>query len=72
MAIVPKRKTSKARKRKRRAHQALSQPNTSVKLFGKPAVSGRRRMGVALARADSVEAATSRAISVASAIKVTL
>ena len=53
-------------------HQALSQPNTSVKLFGKPAVSGRRRMGVALARADSVEAATSRAIRVASAIKVTL
>ena len=27
MAIVPKRKTSKARKRKRRAHHALSQPN---------------------------------------------
>ena len=52
--------------------QALSQSNTSVKLFGKPAVSGRRRMGVALARADSVEEATSQAISVASAIKVTL
>ena len=52
--------------------QALSQPNTSVKLFGKPAVSGRRRMGVALARADSVEEATSQAISVASAIKITL
>lgn len=27
MAIVPKRKTSKARKRKRRAHQALVAPN---------------------------------------------
>lgn len=27
MAIVPKRKTSKARKRKRRAHHALTQPN---------------------------------------------
>lgn len=27
MAIVPKRKTSKARKRKRRAHHALSAPN---------------------------------------------
>lgn len=27
MAIVPKRKTSKARKRKRRAHHALTAPN---------------------------------------------
>ena len=27
MAIVPKRKTSKARKRKRRAHHALKAPN---------------------------------------------
>ena len=52
--------------------QALSQPDTSVKLFGKPVIGGRRRMGVALARADSIEAAKSRAISVASAIKVEL
>ena len=30
MAIVPKRKTSKARKRKRRAHHALSTPNLAT------------------------------------------
>ena len=30
MAIVPKRKTSKARKRKRRSHHALSQPNLAT------------------------------------------
>ena len=29
---------------------ALSSPNTDLRLFGKPAVSGKRRMGVALAR----------------------
>ena len=52
--------------------QALSQSNTSVRLFGKPKVVGRRRMGVALARANSVELAKSRAISVASAIEVEL
>ncbi len=30
MAIVPKRKTSKARKRKRRAHHSLSAPNLAT------------------------------------------
>ena len=50
--------------------QALSQPDSSIKLFGKPEVRGRRRMGVALARADSVEEAKSRAIEVVEAIKV--
>ena len=50
--------------------QALSRPNTSIRLFGKPEVSGRRRMGVALARTDSVEEAKSRAIEVAKDIKI--
>ena len=49
--------------------QALSQPDTTIKLFGKPEVSGRRRMGVALARDKSVEEAKLRAIGVAKAIK---
>lgn len=41
--------------------QALTQPDTAVRLFGKPEVQGRRRMGVALALADSIDAARERA-----------
>ena len=52
--------------------QALSRPDTSIRLFGKPEVSGRRRMGVALARTDSVEEAKSRAIEVVKEIKIEL
>ncbi|MEH6569444.1 MAG: formate-dependent phosphoribosylglycinamide formyltransferase [Halioglobus sp.] len=37
--------------------QALAVANTQLRLFGKPEVSGRRRMGVALATADSIEQA---------------
>jgi len=51
---------------------ALEGPDTDLRLFGKPAVSGRRRMGVALARADSIEVAKARAIAVADAVKPTL
>ena len=50
--------------------QALAIPDTSIKLFGKPEVSGRRRMGVALARAQSVDEAKMRAIHVAESIRV--
>ena len=32
---------------------ALTEPNTDIRLFGKPKVAGKRRMGVALARADT-------------------
>ena len=52
--------------------QALARPDTSIKLFGKPEVSGRRRMGVALARAVSVDEAKTLAIEVAGSIKVEL
>lgn len=41
--------------------QALAEPDTQLRLFGKPEVKGRRRMGVTLARADSVEAARDKA-----------
>lgn len=51
---------------------ALQQPDTGLRLFGKPEVSGLRRMGVALARADSVEAAKNRAIAVSNAVTTTL
>ena len=37
--------------------KVLAQPETALRLFGKPEVHGHRRMGVLLARADSVEAA---------------
>ena len=40
---------------------ALSEPDTALRLFGKPQVQGQRRMGVALARADSIAAARSKA-----------
>jgi len=52
--------------------EAFSQTDTSLRFFGKPEVAGRRRMGVALARADSVEDAKANAIKAASAVKVTL
>jgi phosphoribosylglycinamide formyltransferase 2 len=51
---------------------ALSQPDTSLKLFGKPEVSGKRRMGVALARGGSVEEATQKAITAAHSVRVEL
>ena len=50
--------------------QALSRPNTSIKLFGKPEVSGRRRMGVGLARAETLDEAKMLAIEVARSIKI--
>lgn len=40
---------------------ALAEPDTALRLFGKPEVSGQRRMGVSLARADSIEAARAKA-----------
>ena len=50
--------------------QALSRPDTSIKLFGKPEVSGRRRMGVGLARAETLDEAKMLAIEVARSIKI--
>lgn len=40
---------------------ALAEPDTTLRLFGKPEVDGQRRMGVALARADTVELARAKA-----------
>lgn len=51
---------------------ALSQPQTDLRLFGKPAVSGQRRMGVALARGVDVNEAVSKGVALTAAIKVTL
>lgn len=52
--------------------QALQQPDTEFRLFGKPEVQGERRMGVALALADDVTAATAKALDVVSKVQVTL
>lgn len=41
--------------------QALSIPDVQIRLFGKPEVHGHRRMGVVLAKADSIENALSKA-----------
>lgn len=42
--------------------QALSQPDTQLRLFGKPDISGTRRMGVVLAKGQSIAQAKEKAI----------
>jgi phosphoribosylglycinamide formyltransferase 2 len=49
---------------------ALAAPDTELRLFGKPAVIGRRRMGVALARGGSIDEARARARAAAGAVSV--
>ena len=52
--------------------EALSAPNTDLRLFGKPEVAGKRRMGVGLARGSDVEEAKEKALKVASSVTVKL
>ncbi|EJL7976010.1 phosphoribosylglycinamide formyltransferase 2 [Vibrio cholerae] len=49
---------------------ALSIPHTQVRLFGKPDIAGRRRLGVALRRGKTTQEATDRAIECAKAVKI--
>lgn len=49
---------------------ALSEPDTAIRLFGKPEISGTRRMGVCLARDESIEAARAKATRAAQAVEV--
>jgi phosphoribosylglycinamide formyltransferase 2 len=51
---------------------ALAEPDTALRLFGKPEVNGERRMGVALARDESVELARAKAVRAAQAVRVEL
>ena len=51
-----------------RIDDALAEADTDLRLFGKPTVQGKRRMGVALARAERVEQAVERACRVRRAI----
>ena len=52
--------------------EALAEPDTALRLFGKPDVHGRRRVGVALARADTVLHAKEKAARVAERIRIEL
>ncbi|WP_418113142.1 formate-dependent phosphoribosylglycinamide formyltransferase [Vibrio scophthalmi] len=49
---------------------ALSAPQTQLRLFGKPDIDGRRRLGVAITRRDSIEQAIEDAVEAASKVKV--
>ncbi len=48
--------------------RALAAPDTAIRLFGKPEVSGKRRMGVALALGQDLEEARDRARAAAAAL----
>ncbi|OCG21823.1 phosphoribosylglycinamide formyltransferase 2 [Gilliamella sp. App2-1] len=52
--------------------KALSEPQTDLRLFGKPEVKGTRRMGVALAKALTINDAITKAINVVKQLKITL
>ncbi|MCG8701823.1 MAG: formate-dependent phosphoribosylglycinamide formyltransferase [Bacteroidales bacterium] len=51
-------------------NEALAEPNTQLRLFGKPEVNGERRMGVGLALGKDVDDARAKANKVSDAIKV--
>ena len=52
--------------------KALSQEDTELRLFGKPELHGARRMGVALALADSTDEARQKAKTVSDAVHIDL
>lgn len=49
---------------------ALSRPQTQIRLFGKPEIDGRRRLGVALTRRDTIEQAVTDAVDTAADVKI--
>jgi len=52
--------------------QVLAEPDTQLRLFGKPSVSGQRRMAVTLARAEDINAARAKAHRAATAMEIRL
>jgi len=52
--------------------EALAEPDTQLRIFGKPAVKGRRRMAVTLARDEDIEAARVKAMRAAGRLCVEL
>ena len=53
-------------------NQALAEPDTQLRLFGKPELKGSRRLGVALALGEDVDAARAKARRVVEGINVSL
>ena len=51
---------------------AISEPDTDLRLFGKPEVSGQRRLGVTLALAESIDEARAKANRASASVKVEL
>ena len=49
---------------------ALAEPGTALRLFGKPSLAGKRRLGVALARGDSIDDARAKAVRAMRALSV--
>ncbi|NOI75417.1 formate-dependent phosphoribosylglycinamide formyltransferase [Vibrio coralliilyticus] len=49
---------------------ALAAPQTQLRLFGKPDINGRRRLGVSIARRETIEQAIESAVSSADKIKI--
>ncbi len=52
--------------------EALKEPDTQLRLFGKPEVSGKRRMGVVVARGATIDEAREKAKRAAAAVEVRL
>ena len=52
--------------------RVLEQPDTQLRLFGKPQVSGQRRMGVVLARGETVAGALEKARTASASVTVRL
>jgi len=49
--------------------EALAEPDVFLRLFGKPELKGKRRMGVTLAKGDTIEVAREKAVRAAGDIK---
>lgn len=51
-------------------NQALAEPDTDIRLFGKPDIDGERRLGVIVAKADNIEEARAKAKRASGAVKI--
>ena len=52
--------------------EALIEPDTALRLFGKPTVEGQRRVGVSLARGHDIDHARQKAREAAAKIRIHL
>ena len=52
--------------------EVLSDPNTNIRLFGKPAIDGHRRLGVVISVGEDIDEARAKARQAASRIQVIL